>query len=629
MREARTLHDDDIAAAVSAAAPGPARARVVREQAALYNVSQQAIYKSLARSGIDSGRRTRADRGTRRHPVSDAVIEQIARTIHATHTEKNRTPMPAWLAIKLFEDRGILKPGELSEDYLNAELRRRSIAKADAVRRTPHAALQSLHPNHVFQVDASVCAQWYLREDNAVAHQRRDLEVYKNKPGKPRTIKRFVGVDHYTGAIFVQYYSSETARDFVEFFYQLCAPKSFTARRLALDTTHTDSVFPFRGIPRILYADKGSSLDAHAARRVLDNLQVQLITHTPGNPRAKGANETMQRHWEYSFESLLKLRPATSLDELNHWALEFSAYLNSQRPHSRHGQTRLNLWHSEIGNHLLEVPEYDIYKSLAISSPKTRRVGTDGTISFTPPANLKTLIPDASCIYRVPDTTLWGNTVEVDYSLYDFPDIIVTSRRGGEERRFSLSPLHLNPRSGFEREAAVIGESYRAPAYTDSQRAFAALQSSATPVFAGAQPAPVPAPAATPERASIDARTALTSCSAAGSFAPPEIPIPADAPDPAPAPANVFPLHADYQAYPPVTGETLSLTPQQDLVSPLVARERILNMLHCDFCDLSPYQRDIINSIEEAIPTNELDSIVTMLRDDNPSTLTQIPGGLQ
>lgn len=446
------------------------RSRLVRQLADEKGVSAQSIYTAAKRGGFALTRKKRADAGTRMLPVTDEQLSQIAKLIHQSHTEKGRIPLPAHEAIRLAEQHGLVTPGVVTEAYLNAWMRSRQVSKQHALRRTPHTPLMSKYPNHVHMIDASQCAQWYIGNKGEVAHQRRNMDVYSNKDGDRRKITRLMLIDHYTGAFFVWYVASETARDWIDFLYLAWSDKSFLADRLAgyINTDNLSALYPFSGMPEMVYADNGSPIKASITRRVLDNLGIHFDTHMPYNPRAKGANETMQRHWERWFEGRLKLQPASSIEELNAWAFDTALAINSNRLHTRHGHTRFDFWRAGM-EQVRQVPDYDFYKSYATSDPDVRKVAADGTIRFKPRHGV---VPfKTSGVYRVPDVNLRGGEVEVSYCLYEYPRVRIVSRRTGQ--MFEVEPL-IRDAAGFYPEiSATIGETFRAQSLTDSQRAMA------------------------------------------------------------------------------------------------------------------------------------------------------------
>lgn len=475
------LQPTQIANALAGVTTPGERRRLVLQLADEKGVSAQSIYSAAKRGGFISGRSKRADAGTRTIPVTDAQLAQVAKIIHASHTNKGSIPLPAHEAIRLAETQAIIPAGVVSEAYLNQWMRARNVSKRHALQTTPHSRLRSLYPNHVHMIDASQCAQWYLADSGAVKHQRLNMEVYKNKQGDPRKITRLLLVDHYSGAFFAWYVQSETAREWIEFLYFAWADKSFLANRLApfLPKETIDNLsawFPFRGVPAMIYADKGSPVTRDVTQNVLNSLGINFDHHLPGNPRAKGANEGMQRHWERWFESRLHLNKATSLDQLNAWAFDCCMAINSTRPHARHGMPRFRLWNRDI-EYIKDVPDYDFYRSYALAEPEVREVGNDGVIQFTPPA---AGMPKGQYnFYRVPDVNLWGGKVEVAYSLFEFPTVKIINRRTGEF--WHAKPL-IRDGAGFLTEiSAVIGQEFKQPAETEVQKALKQLKAEPMP----------------------------------------------------------------------------------------------------------------------------------------------------
>lgn len=532
------LPSQEIAAKLAGARTPSERAAIVSDYARLYGATPQGVRKAAKNAGFSLDRKQRADAGTRDKPLTDAQLEAVAIILHRSISEKKMINMAPAEAIGIAESLGIIPPGSVSPDYLNAWMRSRNISKADALKRAPHTPLMSLHPNHVHQADASRCAQWYLADSGAVKQQRKP---YKNKEGHPAALQRLLLVDHFTGAFFVWYFQSETALDWMEFLYLAWAPKDFLAPRLApfidlsadaphptkenaheeilniyersaetterefqsalppfplgtpcssmaLDNSSRDSapaiqnselrtqnflsrVFPFQGFPRIFYTDNGSPIKASATQVMLEKLGVQALFHTPYNPRAKGAVESTHRHWERWFETKLKLHPATSIAQLNAWAFDKCVEINSARIHSRYQRTRFDLWTSLAAGHVNAVPDYEFYRTYGASAPEIRTVTAAGTISYKPSGVRRPF--ECSGVYLVPDTNLRGTDVEVSYLLYDYPVCKIVSRKTGQV--FTVAPLAQTEAGFFPAISATIGESYRSPAHTDSQRAFTNL----------------------------------------------------------------------------------------------------------------------------------------------------------
>jgi len=484
------IEDESKLARELASVTSPAeRSRIVARAALLYNCSTQAVYNAASRGGFTSGRTTRSDIGRRRKAVPDSHLAVLAGMIHNTHTEKNRIPLAADTAIFLAETQGIIPAGSVTPAYLNRWMRERAISKTDALRTAPSVNMRSLHPNHLHQFDSSVCAQWYLHSDGSLHHQRRGFEVYKNKAGSSRPkLLRHLLVDHHTGAFFLWYAHSEATPDLLNFFYLAWARKSQIAdvspgTAALLNNVDLDAQFPFRGVPQILLTDKGSSLESDLTGRMLDSLGVRHITHVPGNPRAKGSVEGMMYKVECYFESRLQgTNRATSLDQLNAWALDASIQYQTARAHTRHKLPRFDAWNAWITPDVLrEMPSWDLYRELAVVAPATRRVRSDGTLSYRP--DFRTAsdgTPTTPETYRVTNPNLIGGEVTVRCNFYEYPLVRVSAP--GMEEALLLAPVPRDA-AGFlnDNYAAVVGEEYSRHSFTNTQRALGNLPGATAP----------------------------------------------------------------------------------------------------------------------------------------------------
>lgn len=72
----------------------------------------------------------------------------------------------------------------------------------------PSVSLASKHPNHVWQVDASISTQYYLADDGA--RVMNPAEFYDGKPSNLKKIERqrlwrYVITDHTSGTIYLEY----------------------------------------------------------------------------------------------------------------------------------------------------------------------------------------------------------------------------------------------------------------------------------------------------------------------------------------------------------------------------------------------------------------------------------------
>src|SRR5690625_4489502 len=90
---------------------------------------------------------------------------------------------------------------------------------------SPKVQMSSRHPNHVWQIDPSLCVLYYLPKKQGDGLQvMSEKEIYKNKPANIRKIEkervwRYVITDHTSGVIYVHYVlRAETGQNLTETF---------------------------------------------------------------------------------------------------------------------------------------------------------------------------------------------------------------------------------------------------------------------------------------------------------------------------------------------------------------------------------------------------------------------------
>lgn len=191
-------------------------------------------------------------------------------------------------------------------------------------------SLKSLHPNHLWQIDPSLCVLYYLPragKDTGLRVARHD-EFYKNKPANVAKIIndrvwRYTGTDHTSGAVYCHYYfGGETSANLCDFFIRMMSPKA---------DTHKD---PIRGVPKMVMLDPGSANTSSAFKTLCAALDVQVQINKPNNPRAKGQVEKANDIVETHFESGLKFVAVSDIDTLNVLCDKWLRYFNGQITHS-------------------------------------------------------------------------------------------------------------------------------------------------------------------------------------------------------------------------------------------------------------------------------------------------------
>ncbi|MDP3652436.1 MAG: integrase [Rhodoferax sp.] len=338
----------------------------------------------------------------------------------------------------------------LSDSAIARALRSYSLHPDQLNRPAPAVELKSLHPNHVWQIDASLCVLYYLNartaKESGLQVMERD-KFYKNKPGNLKRIEAdrvwsYEVTDHNSGAIFVHYVmGAESGTNLAE---------SFIA---AIQKREND---PMHGVPFILMMDMGSAntsgLFANLARR----LQVDLIAHAPGNARATGQVEKARDQIERSFESGLRLQPVADLAELNACAQRWACWYNANKVHSRHGKTRYDQWLTIGAEQLRIAPPAALCFELLTATPESRKVTDTLTVSFK----------GREFDVRTVPGVMVGERLQITHNPYALDAAQVLLKDGDGNELLHSVPVVLRNEDGFREDANTIGEDYGRPADT-------------------------------------------------------------------------------------------------------------------------------------------------------------------
>jgi len=492
----------EIADRLKAVPAGRQRAVIVQEYVELLGVSQQAIRKRVKELGVESGRRRRADFGSSRVP--EDTFLRTAAFVHGGRTKKNNT-LAAADAIDMARLSGVPFAHLLTPTMLNTWMQRNKVTRQDATRPTPHQELRTEYSNELHLVDTSVFAAFRLANTGKLVPQTVGFDAgYKNKPGEGPTITRYVLNDHCSHAFFVWYFPrAENQRDLIHFLHLAWAgrwhmretePKVYqlalrrAEKRIAIQTEPLDGpaivtgdiqdecplsrLYPFRGIPEMLYTDAGPAFGS-VTKAVLRNLNVRHLQPTPGNPRPRGSNERLHKIWEDAFEMRLQYERISTIEELNAVALDFCVWYNAEREMRRHKRTRRSAWVEFLhGREVLEMLPYTHYRTLAVLPSETREVAGDGSFSYPVPAPLRKAFNATSFRYRIRDTNARNFPIEVRPNLYDYPTLEVYSPRTG--LTYPCEPVNLDEH-GFAHDGARVGKEFKSPAHTTTQKNLANL----------------------------------------------------------------------------------------------------------------------------------------------------------
>ena len=339
----------------------------------------------------------------------------------------------------------------LSAAAVSRALRAYALHPDQLTRPAPSVELKSLHPNHVWQIDASLCVLYYLRARTASEAGLQVMErerFYKNKPANLKRIEServwsYECTDHYSGSIKVRYVlGAESGQNLADSF---------------IDFIQQQPHEPCHGVPFILMMDMGSTNTSGLFKNLARRLGVQLLPHAVGNARATGQVEKARDIIERSFESGLRFAPVADLDALNASAQRWSAWFNTSRIHSRTGRTRGDVWLGIAHEQLRRAPPVQVCRQLMTHTPEARKVQTGLTVKFD---------GREYDVSQVPGVMV-GESLQVTYGVYQQDACtIVTLDADGHERLID-APLVVREGAGnFRADANVIGEQWARPADT-------------------------------------------------------------------------------------------------------------------------------------------------------------------
>ena len=448
-----------------AAAPkGGERGKLVHEFAHLRGCKPSTVYRWLQdHAGHATGRKRRSDAGATRLPAES--LEFIATSIQQSTRANGISTKPICVAMNIAHENGMtinVGPGRVAA-LLRAH---RLDVKTQADARN-HQRLRSLHPNHVHQIDPSLCLVYYM---GGRQHIMDEATFNKNKPASMDKVRlkvwRYVRYDHASSSLDVRYYEAAGENQTSLFEFLL-----YTWGKSASRLNH--------GVPKMLLWDKGSANTSTGIKRLLDALGVHHETHATHHAWAKGGVESGNRIVECHFESRLRDEPVDTVEQLNAsaeaWVRDYNAnamaHIDS-RVKRDDGQSyvRDDLW-SLIAHHpgaLVEMPERAVCAWFMRGKEETRVI-RDGRITFVHPQTGK------SELYSLqPWAKDFANGEKVRVSPLLLGDALLRV----EIDRYAQDPLHVDvqPERAFDAygrplSAALLGHEYKAAPHTAAQEA--------------------------------------------------------------------------------------------------------------------------------------------------------------
>lgn len=440
------------------------RGVIVKRLASAFGVSVNTAYLYLKKyAGWTSGKKPR--RGKGETCVPEKLCRRIAELLlypRATGKEV----MTLKLAVRIMKDNGegVADPetGEIimpSVETISRAMRQYGCHPEQLKKGKPTGRVRSLHPNHVWQLDASVCILYRIRGAKRVvfldertynAKKPKNLIEIKNK-----RIVRYVVTDHTSGAFYVRYEQAagETAEGVLRTLI------SFIDDRGNHDPAH--------GLPLILYTDPGPANTASLVTGFCEQLDVRLIHHAPGAANATGAVESYQNIVERQFESRLRFMDVPDVAYLQNEADRWRRHFCARVEHSRLKTTRNAAWLTIQEEQLRTVPR-DVLEALAHWKDERRNVGTDFVIS------VDTHTHHGVRAYDLRELAYHGlsarESVRVRLNPFKAPEIIaIMDMPDGTEKRFNVAPMEKD-QYNQDMSAPVFGESYKAMPETHTEK---------------------------------------------------------------------------------------------------------------------------------------------------------------
>lgn len=447
-------------------APRGQRTQLVEAAAQRLGMSTASIYRKLGDVAVDtSARKRRADAGKSALSRDEALLISTTLMESARRNEKRLYSLGD--AVDALRASGMIKADTFDQE--SGEIRPLSLSAIgralhgyklhpdQLMQPAPVTELASRHPNHVWQIDASLCVLYYLKpgadpKANGLRVMEHD-QFYKNKP---RNLARIAAnrvwsyeiTSHAAGWIYLEYVMGAESGE------NLCNVLiNAMQERGGADVMH--------GRPEILMMDPGSANTSAMARNLCRSLGIKVIAHAPGAARVTGQVENARNIIERKFEAGLRFQPVADLDELNAMARRWREYFNATAIHSRHGMNRTAAWLRIREHELVKVPNVDVCRQLAVAEPESRKVSTKLRVSFQGAEYDVSTVPgvmvgDKLMITRNP----WQS---------DAAQVVATDANGRETFYVVLKLEHGE--YGFASTAVVVDEEFKRHADTPAQTA--------------------------------------------------------------------------------------------------------------------------------------------------------------
>lgn len=456
-----------LARAIRSAGHGQKK-QLVQAAAEELRLSVQTVYRYLDKLTVDTApRKRRADAGQHSLNRDEALliagvmmdsVRNHGKRLYSLNDAVDHLRANGLIrAERVDTETGEVKP--LSYSAIARAMRTLGIHPEQLSQPEPHVEMASRHPNHVWQIDASLCVLYYLKPGKGAngLHVMQQKEFYKNKPANVARVMAdrvwsYEITDHASGWIYVEYVMGAESGE------NLCSVLiNAMQERGGADLLH--------GVPKILYMDPGSANTSYMTKNLCRALGIEAIAHEAGNAQATGQVENARNIIERKFESGLRFRPVADLAELNTLAAQWRAVFNATATHRRTGESRTATWLKINEQQLVKAPALDVCRELAVAAPVERKVTPKLRVNF------------GGNEYDVKDVpgVLVGQQVLVTRNPWRSDAAQLVSQDIDGREVYHVIPQVVKSEFGFSLGAQVFGEGYSQRAATTAQQAKAEI----------------------------------------------------------------------------------------------------------------------------------------------------------
>ena len=440
-----------VVAAAAQAAPSGGRGAVYAGACERLGLSLATLHRALGQVVVRPARKRRADAGA--FELGRPEAELVSAYIMDHYRGTGKRGITVAQALDDLRKNGLVRAqavnpatGEitlLSESAVLRALKGYGL-HWKAMRTMALAVAQSTpHPNHTWQIDASIPTIFYLDDDGTSPMPEQVFN--KNKPENferiaKQRVGRFVATDHTSGAIKLRYFmGGESVANYSEFFIWAIQKQPGN---------------PMHGVPFQLMADPGSGL-AGAFVNLVRRLSIRLIINAPGNPRAKGQVENAQNIVEMGFEHQFRSHRPANLAELNARAEVWAMHYNATAIHSRHGLSRVAKWSEIMPAECRAAPTVEMCRELLTAPPKECRVDNYGHVQYGGGGRRWD-------VRSVPGGVQAGQKITITYSAYVEAEVFAVFHDADGREVLHPCPLVHKDAHGFHGDARKIGDGYQA-----------------------------------------------------------------------------------------------------------------------------------------------------------------------